>query len=530
MNDIDREKVEAHLLLMAQGKYEQVHASAIALIHKNTRDPLPYFLLAKLCLDHQNYKKAAELFEKSLMLDMQNEYALTYFAQTLTKLGEHARAREYLTLAEKGQAQSAHLCDTIGVVHSITGFHENALPWFRKAIQLDPEPVNYHFNLAASLQFLGKFEDAEIAYKSVLRRQPSHYRALSALVSLKKQTTQDNIVDQLQKNFELYDDNPDAKLHLGHALAKIYEDLGDYSESFTWLRKAKADKLKASSTLDYKKIFTAAKGTVSKDTAFRGSASQRRFDINDNEALRPIFIVGLPRTGTTLVDRILSSHQAVTAAGELNTFANIVKKLAQTQSNLVMDTETFDASKKLDMDAIGQMYLEATAELRRASRIFTDKMPLNFFYAGLIHQALPNARIIVLRRHAMDSCLSNYRQLLTVQHAYYNYTYDINSIAEFYRSFDDLICHWRHHLPAERFLEVHYEDIVFDQVKQTKRLLDFCGLDWDEACLRFHENTAAVSTASSVQVRKPLYSGSIGRWKRYGSQLDELKLVLGDLL
>ena len=178
---------------------------------------------------------------------------------------------------------------------------------------------------------------------------------------------------------------------------------------------------------------------------------------------------------------------------------------------------------------MGKKYLEETAELRRASPRFTDKMPLNFFYAGLIHQALPNARIVALRRGAMDSCLSNYRQLLTVEHSYYNYTYDLASTANFYRLFDDLMAHWRANLPANRFLEIHYEDIVLDQENQTRALLEFCGLDWQEACLNFHQNDAPVSTASSVQVRQPLYSGSIGRWKRYGSQLDVLSEALGDL-
>jgi hypothetical protein len=156
-------------------------------------------------------------------------------------------------------------------------------------------------------------------------------------------------------------------------------------------------------------------------------------------------------------------------------------------------------------------------------------MPLNFFYAGLIHRALPNAQIVALRRGAMDSCLSNYRQLLTVQHSYYGYTYDLEQTAAFYRRFDDLMAHWREHLPDDRFIEVYYEDMVHAQEEQTRRLLDFCRLDWDEACLRFHENAAPVSTASSVQVRQPLYSDSIGRWKRYGDKLDILKAALGDL-
>ena len=158
-----------------------------------------------------------------------------------------------------------------------------------------------------------------------------------------------------------------------------------------------------------------------------------------------------------------------------------------------------------------------------------DKMPLNFFYAGLIHRAFPDARIIALRRGAMDSCLSNFRQLFSTQYSYYNYTFDLEDIAFFYRQFDSLMSHWRETLPSDRFMEIHYEDIVFDQENQTRRLLEFCNLDFEDACLTFHENAAPVSTASSVQVRQPLYSGSIGRWKKYGDRLEGLRTALGPL-
>jgi len=183
----------------------------------------------------------------------------------------------------------------------------------------------------------------------------------------------------------------------------------------------------------------------------------------------------------------------------------------------------------LDLGELGHNYIEATRTLARGSARFTDKMPLNFFYAGLIHKALPNARIVALRRDPMDSCLSNYRQLFSTAFSYYNYSLDLDDTATYYKAFDKLLAHWRDALPEDRFTEVHYEDIVHAQEKETRRLLSFCDLPWDEACLRFHENAAPVSTASSVQVRQPLYSGSIGRWRKYGDSLKELRNQLGIL-
>ena len=397
-------------------------------------------------------------------------------------------------------------------------YHEKAIIQFKKAVERDPNPANYHYNLAVSLQFLGDFDGAEHAYNETLARDPKAFKALSSLVSLRKQSEQYNQLPKLLSTLDKLKTDANAKLYLGHALAKTYEDIGDYQQSFAWLLKAKEDKRDIPCTLDYENICRAAMKT-----------NVSTLDEAPLEHSRPIFIVGLPRTGTTLVDRIISSHNQAVSVGELNTFAEHTKKLASTPSNLVLDAETLERASLLDMKVVGEQYMRSTMPLRKDARVFVDKMPLNFFYAGLILQALPDARVIVLRRNAMDSCLSNYRQLLTVEHAYYDYTYSLHNTADFYIQFDKLMSFWRAHLPSDRFMEINYEDIIADQEKQTKRLLNFCGLDWDDACLSFHENKAAVSTASSVQVRQPLYSSSIGRWKRYGSLVDGLKTRLGKL-
>ncbi len=508
------------LSLLADGDYRGAHAHAIKLIHQDPHNPTPYLLLARLSLDHNNHTKAVELYQKSVELGPDNAYCLAYYAQALTQLGKQNEAKSWADKAATLKPDDAHLADIIGVVYSRTGFHEKAVPWFKKAVAADSEPANYHYNLGASMQFLGDFSAAKNAYLATLDREPNTYRALASLVALYKQTAEENHLPALTLGIEALRDDSDAVLHLGHALAKTYEDLGDYETSLDWLHRAKAAKRLIASELNYVEIFDAAKQTANTDyVALRQSAS------NDT----PIFVVGLPRTGTTLVDRILSSHRDVVAAGELNTFAGLIKRVAQTPSNLTLDAPTLLAAQQQPLSEVGKHYMKATQELQRNAKRFTDKMPLNFFYAGLILQALPNARIVALRRGAMDSCLSNYRQLLTVQHAYYNYTYDLETTALFYRQFDDLMAHWRARLPQDRFMEIHYEDIVYDQEGQTRHLLDFCGLDWDDACLRFHENDAPVSTASSVQVRQPLYSGSIGRWQRYGDKLDGLKVALGEL-
>ena len=503
---------------ISEGKFETAHTDAIAMIKRNVNDPVPYYLLGEIAFEHSNFQKAEELFDRACELESENSRYHAARAKLLTKLNRQNEAVEAANKASGLLVDDAFVADNIGVTYSRTGFHEKAVPLFEKAVSLNSTPANFFYNLGASLQFSGEFERAETAYLKAIDRQPDLYRAWSSLVSLSKQTDASNRLEQLVVGFEASADDPDAKLHLGHAIAKTLEDLGRYTESLKWLERAKQKKR---SSLGYDvstdmNLFDAAKSTL-----------QEGWKPRTSDGPDPIFIVGLPRTGTTLVDRILSSHPDVVSAGELNTFAGLVKSGSNSPSNLVLDIETLAAASHLNLTQIGKQYYEATRDLRRGARRMTDKMPLNFFYAGLIHLALPNARIVCLRRDAMDSCLSNYRQLFSTGFSYYNYTLRLEDTARYYSAFDDLVSHWRRVLPLNRFLEVNYEDIVFDQENQTRKLLEFCDLEWNDACLHFHENTAPVSTASSVQVRQPLYSGSIGRWKKYGSTLDSLKAALG---
>ncbi len=495
-------------------RYETAHADAIARIRADVSDPIPYYLLARIALEHRNYAKSGELFAKARSLAPHDPLYIAGHAEYLVTVGRQAEALQLADEAAGEAIADAHTADRIGVVYSRTGFHEKAIPFYERAVELDPAPANFHYNLGASLQFAGEFERAEVACKAAIERQPDSYRAYSALVSLSRQTPEKNYLERLEELFAEKQADPDKALHIGHAIAKTLEDLGRYEESFDWLVRAKRTKR---AEIGYRPetdaaLFAAAHATIDAPAAD-----------DDCSDAAPIFIVGLPRTGTTLVDRILSSHPDVVSAGELNTFAGLVKAGAGSSSNLVLDAETLCNAVGADLAGIGRAYIEATRRLARGAERFTDKMPLNFFYVRLIHRALPNARIVVLRRDPLDSCLSNFRQLFATGFSYYNYSLDIDDTAEYYEGFDELLAAWREHVPASRFFELHYEDIVHDQENQTRRLLDFCGLTWDEACLRFHENTAPVATASSVQVRQPLYSGSIGRWKKYGDRLDSLR-------
>ncbi len=500
---------------IAARRFETAHANAIQRIRADVSDPIPYFLLARIALEHHNYAKSGELFARAQGFAPNDPLYIAAHAEYLVTVGRQVEAMHLADEAARLDIGDAFTADTIGVVYSRTGFHEKAVPLFERAVEIDPAPANFHYNLGASLQFSGLFQRAESAYKASIERQPDSYRAYSALVSLSRQTPEKNYLTKLRELFEKNEADPDKALHIGHAIAKTLEDLEQFEESFDWLVRAKRAKRNA---IDYNlqsdlELFDAAADTVSAPAGAGDSHTDAT----------PIFIVGLPRTGTTLVDRILSSHPDVVSAGELNTFAGLIKARVGSPSNRVLDAETLRNAVDSDLADVGHTYISETERLTRGAERFTDKMPLNFFYVWLIHRALPNAKFVALRRDPVDSCLSNFRQLFSTGFSYYNYSLDIDDTAAYYEGFDKLLAVWRQHMPSSHFMELHYEDIVHDQENRTRELLSFCELSWNEACLRFHENAAPVSTASSVQVRQPLYSGSIGRWKKYGDRLDGIR-------
>lgn len=498
---------------LAGRSYQRAHEWCMRILDKDPNYPPAFFVLALIAADHDNFAKAADVMARAIRLDANDPRYHAHLARCFVALNRQFDARNAARTAAALAPRDALTLDTIGVVFSRTGDHADAIPLFERAVALDAGNASYFYNLGAARQFSGDFDGAEFAYRRALELAPDLYRAQSSRVQLKRATPGRNHIAELEASFSRLGTDPDAKLHIGHALAKEFEDLGEYEGSFDWLVRAKSLKR---TTVNYDadedaRLFGAAAGT----------AAARATTCNASE--EPIFIVGMPRTGTTLVDRILSSHPDVFSAGELTDFALAVKRMSATPSNKVLDDETLVAGASLDFAALAVRYLDGTRPRTGHTSRFIDKMPLNFFYAALIHAAFPNARIICLRRNAMDTCLSNFRQLFATRFPYYNYAYDLLDTARYYMRFDALIAEWRNALPPERFIEIEYESLVAHQERESRRLVDFCGLPWHDACLDFHENTAPVATASSVQVRSPMYTSSVDRWKRYGQKLDALR-------
>jgi len=504
---------------LAARDYRAAHGLCIAALERNPREGRAFMLLGVLAADHDNHAKAVELFDRAAAAGAPAGRTLAFKSRSLIALNRREDAvRAAEAAAAAVSARDALAQDTIGVAFSRAGLHGRAVGFYERAVAAKPGDHSFQYNLGAALQFLGRMDEAREAYRRSARLDPSNARALAAAAQLTRQTPEENDIEALREAFERVKRDPDAALQIGHAVAKAYEDLGEPREAFRWLGEAKAGKRAALSPdgATSPALFDQARGTLDLPRA------------GGFEAAEPIFVVGLPRTGTTLVDRILSSHSAVSSAGELTDFGLRLKRLAGTPSPYVLDAETLHAAAGVDARALGEAYARGvTASLGLAGR-FIDKMPLNFFYAPLILRALPNARVIRLKRHPADAMLSNYRQLFATGFSYYDYAYDLEETARYVARFEALMAAFAAALPSDRYAEVAYEDVVADIEGETRRLLAFCGLDFEEACLAFHENAAPVATASSAQVRRPLYSSSVGRWRTYRPEIDPGLRILKD--
>lgn len=503
---------EAERLLVGRA-FEAAHAHCMLALRIDPRASGAYLLLGLLAAEHSNFGKAVELFDRALAIDPGDARAHAHRGRCLAQLRRTADAQAAAEQAAALGPSDPLTLDTIGVVFSHAGQHARAIGFFQRAAAMAPDNANIVHNLGVSQQFSGDFDGAERSFRAELALQPQRRRPYAALVNLRKQTPDDNFIPELERQFDAAVGDANARLQIGHALAKSWEDLGQPILALQWLVRGKDAK-----RAELGDVITPLRAMADAAVAHYPPAQAGHDD------RRPIFVVGMPRTGTTLVDRILSSHPEVISAGELADFTAQLHLMTDVLPG--REDELYAAAEHLDMAELGRRFSAAVASRTAGAARFVDKMPVNIYNAGLIHRALPQARIVCLRRHPMDACLSTFRQIFGTEVRHYWYTYDLADAGTYYGIFDRLVAHWDALLPPDRFMEVQYEDIVADLEGQTRRLLAFCDLPWDPRCLDFHENDAPVATASSVQVRAPIYASSVGRWRRYGAALDPLREAL----
>jgi Tfp pilus assembly protein PilF len=500
-----------------QGLYQQAHQKIIAILQQDKFFADAYFLLAMIASAHHNFLKAIELIKQANKLAPNNAEYLSQLAKHYALENNHVQAVYFAELTAQIASKSSLTLDTLGVAYSKIGLHEKAVIFFQQAVVINDKNPNYFFNLGAALKFIGDFDGAKKAYEKTIAIAPNYYKAHAALTGLGGISATSNHIPLLEQLFS-QTQHADDRLYIGHALAREYESLKDFDKAFFYLDMAKKCKLKQFNYhLDEDKALFS-----SLESHFKNLDSPK---VQGFETDEPIFVVGMPRSGTTLVERIISQHSEVTSAGELQHFGLLLKKMAKTTSKRVIDAETITATKNINFAKLGEDYIESTRAITGKTAKFVDKMPLNVLYVGFILKALPKAKIVCLDRNPLDTIISNFRQLFAVNQSYYNYSYDLESTTEFYLLFKQLTTLWLALFP-ENFYFINYEKLVNNPVNEAKQLIEFCNLSWQEQCVDIDQNSAPVATASAMQVRSPINNSSVANWKKYDAYLDGVKAIL----
>ncbi|MBL4765605.1 MAG: sulfotransferase [Colwellia sp.] len=502
-----------------QGQYQQAHQLIISILSQDKYFADGYFLLGIIASAHHNAAKAIELIKQAIVLAPKQVEYIAQLAKHYALVNDHVQALHHANIAAKLTTKSALTLDTIGVAYSQIGLHQQAVPFFKQAVAVNKHNGLFFFNLGASLKFTGDFIGARNAYQQTITLMPNYCKAHAALTSLGDITASNNHIERLSKLYQQLTQSDDL-LYIGHALAREYEALADYDKAYQYLSQSKQAKLAQFNYQfsDDKEMFNALTELFNRSAINNSTEDVLNAGYDSDEAL---FVVGMPRTGTTLVERILSQHTAVSSAGELQHFGLLLKKLSKTTTNKVIDKATVMAAASINYSKLGKAYIDSTRAITGSSAKFVDKMPLNVLYAGFIIKALPKAKIICLDRGPLDTIVSNYRQLFAVNFSYYNYAYDLQTTAQFYQQFKQLTQLWLTLFP-DNFYVVNYEKLVNNPEEEAKKIIDFCGLDWQAQCLEIDKNSAPVATASAVQVRQPINNKSVGNWQKYQGQLTEV--------
>ena len=490
-----------------------------------------WFATSFLAFQLHDPKKALISIEKAISIEPKNPKWRAHQAHSYLLIGDKVSALQIISsLIESltSKIEDAHLCSEIALITNKLGQYQTSISFYQQAIALAPSRGELYFNLASVQRYLGRNNEAEVNLNWALSLNPNDFEAYLQRASLRKQTKEDNHIEQLLGLIDKGISYPIGKAQVCYALAKELEDLKSYEESFKYLTlgaSSRRNNMNYDPANDLTGLQHIAK-VFNKSFFDKLYANQTKIGAQVNDNNQPIFILGLPRTGSTLVERIVSSHSKVNSAGELNDFALQMMAQVKLIANEPPKSRKalIELTKGLKFNALGDSYIASTKEYGLSGKKFIDKLPLNSLYVGLIHAAMPKAKIIYVKRNPLDTIYAIYKQLFT---SGYPFSYDLEELTAYYIEHHKLMLHWQSILP-HAIHQVNYEDVIDNVDKEAKRLINYCQLEWEEKCVSFHQNKAPSTTASASQVREKIYTSSSGKWRHYESQLETVKQKLID--
>ncbi len=477
--------------------------------------PEAHFLVGLVALELNERRTAISAFGSVTELEPEHGAAWANLARLLMQTGQTLRAEAALENARRYADDNPTVLDLIGMVHTMMGEDNAALEWYSKAVDGAPKNVGFKVSKANCEVYVGQLQEAEKTLGEALALSPGNANAHWILAGLRKAKDRKH-VEEMQQLVDSGDYPPHALAFLFYALGKEFEDLEDWDAAFdAFERGAKARR----SVIDYDEepeieMYAALKRVYTKEWL---ASVDEGFD-----SKAPIFVIGQPRSGTTLVERIITAHPDVYSAGELKQFGNGIRRLTKYAGATRFSAELVEGAANVELRRLGRLYIEKTSSMAGDTPHFVDKLPSNYIYLPVILAALPNAKIVHLRRNPMDACFSSYKQLFADA---YLHSYNQEEMARHHARYYRLMETWRDRF-GDRFFDIAYEDVARNLEPNARALIDFLDLPWNDACLEFHKQKTAVATASAVQVRQPAHTKSIGRWRRYERQLEPTRRTL----
>jgi tetratricopeptide (TPR) repeat protein len=509
--------------LFADGELAEAEQIIRAFLIKHGHHIEAMRLLARIGLERDVLDDAQLLLEAVLALAPDYHAARFDYAQVLVKRHMYPQAQEHAEKLLAVDASNRNYRTLCALTYVGLGAHERAIEVYRELLIGATQPADLHLSIAHSLKTLGRREEAIAAYRAAAAARADFGDAYWSLANLKTYRFEDGELEQMRAAESAASTSVVDRYHLCFALGKALEDQQQYQESFAYY--ARGNALKRAEIPYRPEVFE--RNTRLQIEVCKPELFARNKD-GGARAADPIFIVGLPRSGSTLIEQILASHSAVEGTHELADIPRIVAELKGRDPD--PDNPRYPAvlgdMSAVDFRRLGEKYVSDTRVYRTGKARFIDKMPNNFRHVGLIRLMLPNAKIIDARREPMACCFGNLKQLFASGQ---EFAYSVEDIARYYRTYLELMRHWNAVLPG-RVLRVQHEDLVNDLEGNVRRLLDYCELEFEPACVEFHKTERSVRTASSEQVRQPIYREGLDQWRHYEPWLGRLREALGDAL
>jgi tetratricopeptide (TPR) repeat protein len=503
-----------------QNKHKAAEKLTREVLRRNPENVDAMRMLAKLAMQANIFKEAEKLLRRVIELVPALHGTYLDLAQCLREQDKYDEAVEYAKKAIRLRPDKAQSYSVLASLLAAGSRTHEAIEAYKACLEFRKDSSNIYLGYGHVLKTAGKQNEGIKAYKDAIRVKAHNGEAYWSLANLKTYPFSDDEIIEMESILDDKDLDDENRVHFLFSLAKAYEDQKNYEKAFHYYNEGNTTQRMH---ISYDPVQTEVLHEDIKKVFTREFLSSKKNLGNPDPS--PIFIVGLPRSGSTLIEQILSSHSQVDGTSELPDLSKVVMSLNKQRRAKGYPSAVAELEDE-EFYQLGSKYIESTKRVRRGAPYFTDKMPNNFPTIGFLSLFLPNARVINAMRHPLDSCMGCYKQHFARGQTF---TYDLMELGEFYLEYHSIMQYWHSVLPG-KILDVQYELMVTDQEAQTRRLLEYCGLPWEDACLNFHETDRPVRTASSEQVRQPIYESSLNTWCRYESHLQDLIEILKPVL